>query len=363
MRFRSKSKVIGKVVSATLMAAICFTTACSPPPNGEGKNDAGKQPPVGKQAGEERVFGEIGMRFRWCPPAKPKSGSSTDESRQTSILESPNRHQFDAALAYGFWLGKFSVTREQYQRVMKEKPVTFKGDPLPEDVASSNDASAFCRKLTALDRAAGRLKESWEYRLPTEIQREYARNTADFPPSSRDNLGFRVALVPCGDPNTVAARPLIGMTYIEKHADEQYQAFSMEVNSDSYPFYQGNETVSFQAVAKRLESGDMVAVAHSFDKWRNLFAYENTALTRAGQAHGGRAVGPAHEVLAEARVVKIINGLGAEVDEYHYTAEGDVQFYCKSFFSFPDGAKRREWSVEGKKQQEYFFMWTANGAN
>jgi formylglycine-generating enzyme required for sulfatase activity len=66
----------------------------------------------------------------------------------------------------GFYIGKYDVTQAQYQTMMRTNPSNFKGDDLPVEQVSWNDAVEFCRKLSA--------KTGREYRLPTEAEWEYA---------------------------------------------------------------------------------------------------------------------------------------------------------------------------------------------
>ena len=72
-------------------------------------------------------------------------------------------------LSKGFYLGKYEVTQEQYEKVMGSKPSKFKGKNLPVGKVNWNDAVEFCKALTGKER-----KRDWEFALPTEAQWEYA---------------------------------------------------------------------------------------------------------------------------------------------------------------------------------------------
>ena len=65
-----------------------------------------------------------------------------------------------------FWMGKYSVTQDQYSAVIGKNPSHFKGKNLPVECVSWNDAVAFCERLS---RHTGNA-----YRLPTEAEWEYA---------------------------------------------------------------------------------------------------------------------------------------------------------------------------------------------
>ncbi len=65
-----------------------------------------------------------------------------------------------------FFMGKYPITQEQYQEVMGDNPSNFKGDDLPVEQVSWDDAKEFCRRLSE--------KTGREYRLPTEAEWEYA---------------------------------------------------------------------------------------------------------------------------------------------------------------------------------------------
>ncbi len=65
-----------------------------------------------------------------------------------------------------FAMGKYEITQGQYQAVMGKNPSHFRGDDLPLDVVSWEDAVEFCLMLSA--------KTGRQYRLPSEAEWEYA---------------------------------------------------------------------------------------------------------------------------------------------------------------------------------------------
>jgi formylglycine-generating enzyme required for sulfatase activity len=71
-------------------------------------------------------------------------------------------------------LGKYEVTQAQWERVMGNNPSRFKGADRPVENVSWSDAVEFCKKLTEMEKKAGRLPNGWKYVLPTEAQWEYA---------------------------------------------------------------------------------------------------------------------------------------------------------------------------------------------
>jgi len=105
------------------------------------------------------VKSALGMELIWCPPGSFIMGpGQDDECPAHSVI-----------LTKGFYLGKYEVTQQQYKKVMGNNPSKFKGDKLPVENVSWNDAVAFCEALTSKER-----KRGWEFTLPAEAQWEYA---------------------------------------------------------------------------------------------------------------------------------------------------------------------------------------------
>lgn len=81
-------------------------------------------------------------------------------------VEVPHR----ATLTKDFFIGKTEVTQAQWKAVMDSNPSEFKGDDLPVEKVSWNDAMSFCEKLNSMDK----VPSGWKFTLPTETQWEYA---------------------------------------------------------------------------------------------------------------------------------------------------------------------------------------------
>jgi formylglycine-generating enzyme required for sulfatase activity len=67
---------------------------------------------------------------------------------------------------YSFYIGKYEVTQAQWQAVMGDNLSYFKGDNLPVEEVSQQEAITFCKRLSQMN--------GMEYRLPTEAEWEYA---------------------------------------------------------------------------------------------------------------------------------------------------------------------------------------------
>ena len=107
------------------------------------------------------ITNSIGMKLVAIPPGTFIMGSPADEAARYD-----NETQHKVTMTRGFFMGATSVTQAQWRAVMGTNPSHFKGDDLPVEQVSWDDAVAFCKKLSA--------KEGKSYHLPTEAQWEYA---------------------------------------------------------------------------------------------------------------------------------------------------------------------------------------------
>jgi len=126
--------------------------------------------PKAPVAGDDWTVPDAQVEMIWVAPGSFTMGSPEGEEHREG-----DEAQHRVTLTKGFWLGKFEVTQSQWQAVMGNNPSRFAGaGNLPVEKVSWNDAIRFCRKLTQVERAAGRLPEGYAYDLPTEAQWEYA---------------------------------------------------------------------------------------------------------------------------------------------------------------------------------------------
>jgi formylglycine-generating enzyme required for sulfatase activity len=137
-----------------------------------------------------RVIEDLKLELVWIAPGTFTMGSPADEFSRDKA-EGPRT---TVTLTKGFWLGKTTVTQEQYEKFTGRNPSAFKksGKNAPVETVSWLDATKFCEDLTTRERAVGRLPEGYEYGLPTEAQWEYAcrAGSTDAYPGSPDQTSW-----------------------------------------------------------------------------------------------------------------------------------------------------------------------------
>jgi len=109
------------------------------------------------------VTNSIGMEFVLIPAGEFKMGSPSGEEDRLDIEGLVHTVKIEKA----YYLGNYEVTQKQWREVMGINPSNFKGDNLPVENVSWNDAQDFVKKLNE--------KEGTDkYRLPSEAEWEYA---------------------------------------------------------------------------------------------------------------------------------------------------------------------------------------------
>ena len=105
-------------------------------------------------------------------------------SLELAIGRDRDEPQHEVRMEHPFWLGATEVTRRQFHLLMQERPWRSDGDAdadtddldLPATAVTWAQAVAFCERLTARERDAGRLPAGYVYCLPSEAQWELAAN-------------------------------------------------------------------------------------------------------------------------------------------------------------------------------------------
>ncbi|MCG2660787.1 MAG: formylglycine-generating enzyme family protein [Kiritimatiellae bacterium] len=127
-----------------------------------------------KKQNEKSMVNSIGMKLVFVSP-----GTYTFfGNRVKSVFLFPKNDSFKVDVKRGFYLGVYEVSQEQYSKVMKKNPSSFRNPKHPVENVSWNEAMEFCRRLSGLaeEKKAGRI-----YSLPSEREWQYAaRAGSDF---------------------------------------------------------------------------------------------------------------------------------------------------------------------------------------
>lgn len=136
----------------------------------------------GMRAGEERdweIAPGVKMPFCWCPPGEFLMGSPEAEEDRDD-----DENQVHVILTKGFWMAKTPVTQKQWNAIMGNNPSHFKGENLPVETISWDDAQEFLKKINA---KIG-YPDGGQMELPTEAQWEYACRAGEKGPFSGGSL-------------------------------------------------------------------------------------------------------------------------------------------------------------------------------
>ncbi|MCG2661069.1 MAG: SUMF1/EgtB/PvdO family nonheme iron enzyme [Kiritimatiellae bacterium] len=120
--------------------------------------------PVLGQSYVANLGGGVKLEMVRIPSGEFMMGSPSSEMERGE-----NELQHKVVLTKGFWMGKYEVTQEQWQQVMRNNPSRFKGVDVPVNSVTWNDCQQFITKLNALISA-----RNIYFALPTEAEWEYA---------------------------------------------------------------------------------------------------------------------------------------------------------------------------------------------
>ncbi len=117
--------------------------------------------PTPYSGGNEWVDPVTGMKFAWVPKGCYQMGCGN----WTSDCSSDEKPVHDVCLD-GFWIGKYEVTQDQWEKVMGNNPSYFKkGRDYPVEKVSWDDVQQFIAKLNSKSSGVS-------FRLPTEAEWE-----------------------------------------------------------------------------------------------------------------------------------------------------------------------------------------------
>jgi formylglycine-generating enzyme required for sulfatase activity len=127
------------------------------------------------------IENSIGMKLVRIEAGVFQMGSPIGELERNA-----QEHQHEVIISKPFYMGKFEVTQQEYERIMGKNPAAFSKtgqqrnlvagldtQRFPIEMVSWHEAKEFCKRLTDLERGALRITATMAYALPTESEWEY----------------------------------------------------------------------------------------------------------------------------------------------------------------------------------------------
>ncbi len=150
------------MVAETLCCALAFAVLLSP---------GCKKVERSETEGATAIATKSGVQMVLVPRGSFQMGSGQEDDEPI--------HQVDIS---PFFMDKYEVTQEEYERVVGKNPSRWKGDKKPVDQIRWADAARYCNARSRLEGLEPAYDEStWQcryeangYRLPTEAEWEYA---------------------------------------------------------------------------------------------------------------------------------------------------------------------------------------------
>ncbi len=115
-------------------------------------------------AAKSRINPKDGSKYLWIPPGSFIIGCSPGDND----CYRDEKRNMKVTLTRGFWLGETETTQGAYKKIMPKNPSRFKGDNLPVEYITQEDAVKYCKAIGA--------------RLPSEAEWEWAARAGDKTP-------------------------------------------------------------------------------------------------------------------------------------------------------------------------------------
>jgi formylglycine-generating enzyme required for sulfatase activity len=171
---------------------------------------------LGRKAEEILDLGDgVTMQIMLIPPGRFVMGSPPEEPERD-----PDEVPHDVTLTRPYYLAKYPVTQEQYQRLAGHNPSYFSAtgggkdqvqgldtSRLPVEQVSWDEAVAYCRKLAQ--------QTGWKAALPTEAQWEYACRAGSATPFCFDTQ-LNGTLANCNGTQPYPAGTAVKGPYLER---------------------------------------------------------------------------------------------------------------------------------------------------